>query len=87
METTIATKLQRAIDRSRSHDEIAAVDVEAVDIATVLAELGSLYDAEIDYSRENDGSYDIWGCDADSPNGDMDWRINVMIDPTATAAS
>lgn len=75
-----AIDLQSAIDRSRSHNETASVRLEARDISDVLAELGSLYDGEIDSARENDGSYDVWGWTEGMAEGEMDWRLNVTID-------
>lgn len=78
MTATYLTDLQSAIDRSISHNEIASVRLEARDISEVLAELGSLYDGEIDSARENDGSYDVWGYPEGTEN-ETDWRLNVQL--------
>lgn len=79
MTTEINMTLTQAIDRSRSHNERVSVEVAAADISEVLAELGSLYDGEIDSAQENDGTHDVWGYQADAPEGEMDWRLCVTI--------
>lgn len=68
-----------AIARSRSHNEIVSIEIEAADISEVLAEMAALYEGEIDDSRENSGAYDIWGYTDDMAEGEMDWRLKVTL--------
>lgn len=80
MTTTLTETLCEAINRSISHTQIVAVEVEADDISQAVASIGGEWD--IDYARENDGSYDVWGCVADDTepsSEDMAWRLNVTI--------
>lgn len=76
---TTTTALTEAIARSRSHNEIVRVEVEAANISEVLAELATIYDGEIDDSQENDGTYGVWGWTEDMAEGEMDWRLNVTL--------
>lgn len=73
---TYTADLKTAIARSRSHNEIVSIEVEAADISEVLAELGSIYDGEIDNAQENDGSYGVWS--VGDEDGD-DWRLLVTV--------
>jgi hypothetical protein len=71
--------LQNAIDRSSSHNEIVRIEWSGGDEATLVSELGAIYDGEIDSTRENDGSIDVWGYRRDAGDGEMDWRLNVRL--------
>jgi hypothetical protein len=77
--STIKSELQLAIDRSRSHDEVVRIEIEATDIADVLATLVAMYDGEIDSVTENDGSEDVWGWTDETAEGKQDWRLNITI--------
>lgn len=72
--------LAQAIERSRSHTEIVTVEWDGGDEATLVAELHSLYDGEVDSARENDGTIDVWGYRAEAPEGEMEWRLRVALD-------
>lgn len=73
--TATQTVLAAAIDRSQSHDEV--VTVTATNFAEALAELGRLWDGDIDHVRENDGALDVWGWTAETAEGEQDWRLRI----------
>lgn len=77
--TATTTDLTAAIARSRSHNEIVSIEIEAKDISEVLADLAAIYDGEIDDARENDGTYGAWGWTEDMAEGEMDWRLNIRL--------
>jgi hypothetical protein len=45
----------------------------------LLVALAEMYDHEIDSTRENDGTIDVWGFRTKSPAGEMDWRFRVTL--------
>jgi len=74
----MTTELKRAIDRSQNHNEIVIVDYDGSREDLMVA-LDGFYDGEIDDAQENDGTIDVWGYDADAPEGEMEWRIKVRL--------
>lgn len=70
--------LQQAIDRSISHNE--RVNVEFTGTRSELIRvLNGIYDGEIDYVTENDGTIDVWGWTEDMPEQDTEWRLYVTL--------
>lgn len=80
----ISTILTDAITRSVSHTEIVQCGV-ACDIGEALAEINSLLEADeqVDYTRDNDGRYDIWCYGEDDAEGSMRWRLSVLCGDSA----
>lgn len=82
---TTTSTLSEAIDRSRSHDEIVALDWSGGDESDLLAELCAIYDGEIGNVDIGPtiGSdrpvIDVWGYEGDPAIGAMDWRLNVTL--------
>ena len=82
---TTCTTLTDAMDMSRSHNEIVAVEWDGGDSSALIAELGGMHDGEIDSvdigpSIDSERPViDVWGYDADAPEGDMEWRLYVTL--------
>ena len=70
--------LTQAIDRSRSHNEIVAVEFSG-NHADLLVALDELWEGDIDSVVENDGTVDVWDCGSSSGEADMDWRLSVTL--------
>lgn len=76
----MGSEIKAAIEQSIAQNEIVRVTLTS-DISTVAAFAGDHSD-NVDYVRENDGSYDMWGWSDEmeaAGNGDMEWRINVTL--------
>lgn len=77
--TDTAAKLRAAIDHSKSHDTIAHVTIEGMDMPAVMAEINALYDGDTDYSDTSEkGQYDVWGCSEAKPE-DMEFRLTITL--------
>lgn len=78
----MGSEIKAAIEQSIAQNEIVRVTLTMVsDISTVAAFAGDHSD-NVDYVRENDGSYDMWGWSDEmevAGNGGMEWRINVTL--------
>lgn len=72
------SKLQQAIERSRSHDEIVVVEF-AGDHSELMATLDGLYNGEMDTRTDHGGAVDVWGWTEDMAEGEMDWRLCVTL--------
>jgi len=70
--------LKEAIDQSVRQNEIVTAEF-AGDEASLVAELSAEYDGEVDSTRENDGTIDVWGYREDAPTGQMEWRLRVTL--------
>ena len=68
--------LSDAIRDSINLNKIVSVHYDG-DISACIADLNAVTDSEIDYARENDGSYDVWGRTDETPENEQDWRLNV----------
>jgi hypothetical protein len=73
---TATDDLNRAIADSVQENRIVSIEYVG-DIGDCIADLSELHDGEIDYARENDGSYDVWGWTDETPESEQDWRLNV----------
>lgn len=67
-----------AIDRSRSHNESVAVQMEC-NHNELLSLLGLLWGDNFDSGIENDGTLDVWGWLPQTPEGKMEWRLKVSL--------
>lgn len=73
--------LEHAIARSRSHNEIVAVEVDDIQAGfrALLDALGT--DCEYDYvdTRDQDGHpmREVWDASDTSGAGNMDWRVHL----------
>ena len=78
--SVLSTDLTAAIEQSVRQNETVRV-ATTLDISTVAAFAGDHAD-NVDYVRENDGSYDMWGWSDEmesAGNGEMLWRLNVTV--------
>jgi len=73
------TQLQTAIDRSISHNEIVAVEIDAETIDSILPLIDVDTYGQFESVRENDGSYDVWGFSDDATEGLIEWRIKIRL--------
>lgn len=79
MKTQI-TDLKSAITHSQSHDTIARVTVEGMDMPAVMAEINAFFEGETDYSDTSEkGQYDVWGCTEEKPEV-MAFRLTVILE-------
>jgi hypothetical protein len=67
--------IHEAVQESVTNNCITSAEY-AGDISNCVAELSAEAD-EIDYARENDGTFDLWGWNDDMQEGEMLWRIRV----------
>lgn len=80
MAATINETLQKAIDRSISHNEIVHVTIDG-DSGDALESLRSIWDDEIDYTMcdyEGVDTLDIWGWTDETPENEQDWRLAIQ---------
>lgn len=72
-------ELSRAVERSRSHNEIVRIEVADTDAARQA--LCELYSAtlEVEWVRLGDGSVDVYGYHVDAPEGEMVWRLHLTL--------
>ena len=80
--SAFAAQIKASIERSQSHDEIVHVTIPHTDISNVF-DFAQDFAEQVDYVRENDGSYDMWGFTNESEEnstGEMEWRINVTLE-------
>lgn len=75
------SELQNAVVESISQNRIVPVEY-AGEIGDAIADLGDVVVGEIDYACENDGSYDVWGWDDETPENEHKWRLTVRCNPT-----
>jgi hypothetical protein len=78
----MGSEIKTAIEQSIAQNEIVRVTLSVVsDISTVAAFAGDHSD-NVDYVRENDGSFDVWGWSNEMESagrGEMEWRLNVTL--------
>jgi hypothetical protein len=78
----MGSEIKAAIQLSVLNNETVNVTVTLCrDISTV-AVFASDYADYVDYAKENDGSYDMWGWSEEmekAGKGDMEWRIRVTL--------
>ncbi len=75
--------IRQAISDSIRENRIVSVVFDRGDISECVADINEVFDGEIDYARENDSSYDVWGWTDDTPEDEQDWRLNVRCLVTA----
>jgi hypothetical protein len=68
--------LNDAIVESIECNRIVSVDY-AGNIAACVADLYEYWDGDTDYARENDGSYDMWGWNDETPENEQNWRLSI----------
>lgn len=81
--SVLGDRLQAAIDRSISYDEIVHITVDGHDSGDVLATLHVITDCEIDYAMcdgDGDPRIDVWGFEEDAKDGEMLWRLCVRFE-------
>lgn len=78
----MGSEIEAAIEQSIAQNEIVHVTLSTTsDISTVAAYAGDHAD-NVDYVRENDGSYDMYGWSDEmeaAGKGEMEWRLKVTI--------
>jgi hypothetical protein len=72
-------QIKNAIDRSRSHGEIVAVEIDG-DCVDALGYLDQVCGDCFDYSADVVGGQevlDVWGVGEDGPESDTAWRLTI----------
>ena len=70
--------IRQAISDSIREDRTVEADYDG-DISDCIADIGEVFDGDVDYAQENDGSYDVWGWTEETPDGKQDWRLTVRV--------
>jgi len=80
---TTETRLADALERSRTHNKIVAVEVD--DIGTAIAELRRLerqglieWIGNVDLREDGERTADIWAALPGAADGDMLWRLSLI---------
>lgn len=74
-------KIKAAIADSIHSDRIVRVELPCRDISEAIVEIWAAWHGDMDYERENDGSYDVWGWEDDTEEAiakDV-WRLTVVL--------
>lgn len=72
-------KIKAAIEASQHHDLSVDIELPATDISDAMAEIGAAWDGDTDYTQENDGTYDVWGWNDETPENEQEWRLKVTL--------
>ena len=70
--------LTQAMDYSQRHNCICTVEFPGSHADLLVAADGA-YDHEIDSVDRNDGIIEVWGYRTEAGDGEMDWRLDVIL--------
>ncbi len=78
----IASTIEKAVERSISHNETAGYEFDGCEFADLMDSLYLTMDVDFDgqewdYSTEDDGSLDVYSTDG------QNWRIQILMTATA----
>ena len=76
---TTYSNISEAIEFSRTHNHSATVETDLTTIDAVIDSIGETYDGDVDYAKIDANTYDVWGYSGECGDGDMDWRLTVVL--------